>query len=183
MNEIFTFLDLEMNQPCGHIIQVGAVIGNIVTGEVLEKYSEHTKDDCPISEYITNLTGITQKDIDQNGIELVDAYIGLAKIHVSYNSFMNPVTWGGGDSYTLKDQLNRQSCSVDWVFGRRHIDAKTLFQAYRFSQGLKPHGGLANSMRKFDLSFVGAKHNALDDSYNTFRIFQKLLSTMRGNDK
>jgi len=67
--EIFTSLDLEMAQPSKKIIQIGAVVGNIVTGEILEKLSIIVNPKEQLTEFIINLTGITQEDVN-NGVTL-----------------------------------------------------------------------------------------------------------------
>src|ERR1035437_5490268 len=105
---VFTSLDLEMNQPSGSIIQIGAVVGNIVTGEILEKLCVNVKIDEEISPFITELTGITQEDVN-NGISLLEAYNLLAVLHLKYKSFCNAITWGGGDTQELFKQLKLEN--------------------------------------------------------------------------
>ena len=77
--EIFTALDLEMNQPSKKIIQIGACVGNISTGQIFEKLSVFVNPQERISSYITNLTKITQEDVDC-GFTLEEAYRKLQKI-------------------------------------------------------------------------------------------------------
>ena len=95
-------------------------------------------------------------------------------------AFINPITWGGGDSIELKEQL-MQYCPefrndvIDWPFGRRWIDTKTLYVAYRIANGQQPTGGLAKAMTHLKLKFIGRKHDAKDDAYNTLIMFRKML--------
>jgi len=86
---------------------------------------------------------------------------------------LNPITWGGGDTETLREQL--QLDREQWLFGRRWLDAKTLFVAWRMAQGRELQGGLGRSMTKLGLAFEGRQHNAIDDAENTFRIYRALL--------
>jgi hypothetical protein len=37
MKELIVALDLEMNQPSGRVVQIGAVLGNVRTGEVVSQ--------------------------------------------------------------------------------------------------------------------------------------------------
>ena len=178
--EIFTSLDLEMNQPSGKIIQIGAVVGNITTGEILEKLCINVKIDEPVTEYITNLTGITQEDID-NGVTLLEAYEKLKEMHLKHDSFINSLCWGGGDIVELFKQLNIEDPESTYgVFGRRWIDVKTLFVSWRFANRKPIQGGLAKSMGKVGLSFEGRKHNAMDDALNTFRMYMAMLERFKG---
>jgi inhibitor of KinA sporulation pathway (predicted exonuclease) len=105
--EIFTALDLEMNQPSGKIIQIGACVGNIVTGEILETLSLFVNPEELLSPFIVGLTGIKQQDVD-TGLSLEEAYSKLKEFHIKHKSFMNPITWGGGDSQEILRQLREK---------------------------------------------------------------------------
>src|ERR1700676_1619914 len=121
--EIFTSLDLEMNQPSRKIIQIGACAGNIRTGEILEKLSIFVNPQEQLAPFIVELTGIKQEDVD-TGLTLYEAYKKLAEFHKKHNSFVNCVTWGGGDSQEIYEQLRKEcghvwSVEDHWCFGRR----------------------------------------------------------------
>jgi len=175
---IFTSLDLEMNQPSQKIISVGAVVGNIQTGEILERFHVFVNPNEELNPVITELTKIKQSDVDGAGT-LEDAYNELKAIHEKHGSFVNAITWGGGDTQELGNQLKQEGLQFDWCFGRRWIDAKTLFVSWRLINGRQVAGGLAKSMTKLGLKFQGQKHNARDDAENTFRIYLKLLEKLR----
>jgi inhibitor of KinA sporulation pathway (predicted exonuclease) len=174
-----TVLDLEHNQPSGKIIQIGAVVGDTQTGEVTHRLRIYVDQREPISPAITDLCGITQAQIDEQGIGIDDAYIQLKQWHRQHSEFMNPVTWGGGDSEYLKLQLN-QSSREDWCFGRRWIDAKTLVVSQMIARENSVYsGGLASAMKRFNMKFQGQKHDAQDDAENTWRIYYQMLYLMR----
>ena len=101
-------------------------------------------------------------------------------MHERYVSFVNCITWGGGDSQELLGQLTANNPEfTGWCFGRRWLDAKSIYVSYRLANGLPIQGGLAKSMTKVGLKFEGQKHNALDDSENTFRMYCTLLWKMK----
>jgi DNA polymerase III alpha subunit (gram-positive type) len=173
-----TVLDLEMNQPSGKICQIGAVIGDTETGEVSQRLRVYVNPGEPISSYITELCGITQEQIDTNGVTLQEAYAQLKDFHLKHSEFMNPVTWGGGDSAELLRQLGGNEDG--WCFGRRWIDAKTLYVSQTIAkEGKVLSGGLSSVMKRFHLKFVGRKHDAQDDSENTFKIYHHMLYLIR----
>lgn len=171
-------LDLEMNQPTKTIIQVGLAVGNTVTGQLImqEAIDIHTHE--ILNPDIIELTGISQEQVN-GGVALTAAYDRMVALANLYDVFINPLTWGGGDSETLRQQLNMSN--QNWRFGRRWIDAKTLFIAWRMSQQKEVQGGLARAMTKLGLAFKGRKHNAGDDAANTFRIYHKLLQEFSKN--
>lgn len=178
--EIFTSLDLEMNQPSKRIIQVGACVGSIRTGQIFEKFSVFVNPGEHLNPSITELTKITQDDVN-HGFTVEEAYRKLQKMHENYGAFINPITWGGGDSQELLEQIKQENPHFDgWCFGRRWIDTKTLFVSWRFANGQPIQGGLARSMVKVGLKFEGQKHDAMDDAINTFRMYIAMLNLLKG---
>lgn len=175
-NEIFTSLDLELNQqPTGpKIIQIGAVVGNITTGAILDKVSIFVDPKEQLTPFIIKLTKIKQEQVD-GAHSLRDAYDILRNFHKRHESFVNPVTWGGGDTVAIKEEL-RESSDAPWCFGRRWIDVKTLYVSWRVANGIQPAGGLSRACRNLGLKFVGCAHRADDDAENTFNAYVKLLS-------
>jgi inhibitor of KinA sporulation pathway (predicted exonuclease) len=168
-------LDMEYNKPSYSIIQVGIAVGNIATGDILHTQCWNVYQNEVLSEFITKLTGIHQGHVE-TGDPLSTVYKDLIDIHNTYNCFRNPLTWGGGDSQDL-----RLAMGIDdekFLFGRRWIDAKTLFISYCLANDLKTQSGLAKSMVRLGLQFNGRKHNAMDDAINTFTIYRELLTRM-----
>lgn len=177
--EIFTSLDLEMAQPSGRIIQIGACVGNINTGEILESLSVVVNAKETLSDFILGLTGITQDQVD-NGETLEEAYLKFKKMHEKYKSHPMIVQWGGGDEWELKSQLFEQGMSKDnWVFGRTTMNVKNVYQSYCLANGAKMQSGLAKSMTKLGLKFIGRKHNAKYDAINTFLLYIELLKKLK----
>jgi inhibitor of KinA sporulation pathway (predicted exonuclease) len=178
--EIFTSLDLEMNQPSKKIIQIGACVGNIRTGQIFEKLSVIINPNEHVAPFITDLTKITQDDVNR-GVTLEEGYGKLKRMHENYGAFINAITWGGGDSQCLLEQLKAENPHFEgWCFGRRWLDTKTLFVSWRFANGQPIQGGLARSMTKVGLKFEGQKHNARDDAVNTFKMYIAMLALLKG---
>jgi inhibitor of KinA sporulation pathway (predicted exonuclease) len=171
-------LDLEMNQPSNKIIQVGACVGDITTGEVLEKLSVDVKIDEPITLYIENLTGISNERMNA-GTTLKDAYNSLIKLAEKHSCPRGmTLTWGVGDLHLLRSQLGYDE---DWYLGRRFMDVKTLYIFYALSNNKPIRGGLAKSLLRLGLKFEGTKHDAQDDAVNTFRVAHELFKRLQTN--
>lgn len=177
-------LDLEMRQPSGIILQIGACVGDLKTGKVLDIFSVLVANKEPVSEYITNLTGITEAQVRQNGVDLIEAYRMFREFLKKHPLVeCNPITWGGGDSAELKKQLGWAydklliGLTFNWSLGRRWTDIKTVYQWGRRKTGQSLPAGLAKAMTRSGLRFEGRPHDALCDSVNTFRLAHKLLST------
>lgn len=177
MIENFIALDLEMNQPSNKIIQVGYVVGNLKSGEILHRARHYVIIDEPLAQEITQLTGIDEEALANWGESLQDTYMAIRGIREKYSCFRNPITWGGGDSECLRQQLGLNE--REFVFGRRWLDAKTLFVSYCLANNIKYQSGLSKSMVRLGLSFQGRKHDALCDAENTFRVYRTLLGKLQ----
>jgi len=189
----FMALDLEMNQPSGKIIQLGAVIGNILTGEILERISLFVDPEEPLNPEIVDLCAITEDMIAEEGKELEDQYHVLCDLHEKHNCSKMPIVWGSGDrndSSELRLQLRKigmvfnmgygdHTPEPQFLFGHRIFDAKTLMQTKKLINGESLQGGLAKSLTKLGLKFEGKKHNAMDDAYNTFIIYRELAKAYK----
>jgi inhibitor of KinA sporulation pathway (predicted exonuclease) len=106
---------------------------------------------------------------------LEEAYSQIEADVRELKPFMNPLTWGGGDSAELRQQLGG-AYDDQYVFGRRWIDVKTVFIAQQMARGEPFLGGLRKSMNRVGCRFEGKAHDALVDAENTFKMFRYLLA-------
>lgn len=175
MNPRLWAFDLEMNQPSGSIIQVGAVVGNLKTGQIMAEFDFYINCKETLNPEIIELTGISQDQVD-NGPPLGLVKGELDSLIRDMKACKSPVVWGNGDLRTLKSQGG----TGYFQNTLREIDIKTVHQMISLSNDKSMRGGLAKSMESYGLKFIGREHNALDDAKNTFRLahhFSKLLKT------
>ncbi len=165
--------DLELNQdPRGEkIIEVGACVGDINTGEIVDQYSAFVNPQEALIEFIITLTSITQEQVDAAGT-IEEAYLGMEAMAKKHDCCTMPIVWGGGDGHALRKEL---PSDVQWSFGRRELDVKAVFQAYQMAKGENVKAGLAKALTRLNLNFQGKKHRAIDDAINTFHIYIALL--------
>lgn len=182
LKDTFVALDLEYNQPSRTIIQVGVSIGSSGQSEaefLTRKWYLSTEE--RIHPDIVKLTGITDDDIRDQGVGSQQCAAELSHLLQTKDVFVNPVTWGGGDSNDLVDRFQRDGAPFPH-FGRRWIDVKTFATYLSMSHpsgSRSTSGGLSSIMGRYKLQFKGQPHRADADAFNTLRLFFKLLERQK----
>jgi len=179
-NTPYISLDLELNPgPQGpEIIQVGVVIGSIEQPEpdwIVRSWYVKPLSGTPITQPITDLTGIGQDTIDCFGVDHATVGNELSDLIKSVpDLFVNPVTWGQGDATELLTEFRTNNVHFPH-FGRRIIDVKTFHVLVELANGRSPSGGLRGSMGRHGMMFKGTPHRADADAFNTLRLFFHFL--------
>jgi len=173
-------LDLELNNKkdgtVPKVIQVGIALGE--TSENIKTYSWYLDPEEKITDFISNLTGITDEIIKEKSVPLSQVAEELGNLLTEEKPFCNPITWGGGDANELKNEFRQNGINFPF-FGRRIVDVKTIFVYTQMVNGKSPAGSLKKSMRSYGLEFIGENHRADVDAYNTLRFFFYFLERQR----
>lgn len=172
-------LDLEMNQPSRKIIEIGVAVGNAQTLEIYDRKSFLVNPLEELNPEIIKLCRISQNMVDTAPV-LLESYKAMVEWVSTFNVHPMPVVWGSGDVPTLGDQMIQQyKGEYNWIFGRTEMNVKNIVQAHRMALGFNTQGGLAKSLKKYDINFNGTKHRAHDDAYNTLVIYFEFLKRMK----
>ena len=161
-------LDLELNSDgegnITKIIQVGVAVGSETSN--IRTYKWYVDPKEPLTPFITQLTGITQEDINTKAVPLAQVAKEIGDLIDQHNTFVNPVQWGMGDADELKEEFKENNVEFRY-FGNRSIDVKTIFTFLQNAKGNSIKGGLRSSMGRYKLHFKGEPHRADVDAYNT----------------
>lgn len=187
LNPLWVSLDLEMDHDkdgnLDNIIQIGAVVFNPISEEIIQKIDILVKlpDGKKLTPFISKLTGITDEMLEKEGRSSIYlAYKELEFYLDRYDLYPKPLSWGGNDFLYLKKQLiEKASYKEGFLFRDSYVEVKDLYQAYCLSQGKPLKSGMAKSMNRIGLTFKGKVHNALADAYNLARIYCALIKKMK----
>lgn len=176
-------IDCEYAQPSGKTIQIGAAAFKARTGELLGTFEMFVDPGEEITEYITNLTGITNENV-KGAPKILEAYLALKDFHRKHKCFKNAIVWGSGtrndasvihqEAYPTKELQDENHNFL----GFRVLDTKTLFQSMQVHNNKTVRGGLKATCDRLGIGFEGQAHTALADAINTFRVWHFLVTKM-----
>jgi inhibitor of KinA sporulation pathway (predicted exonuclease) len=171
----YCVLDLEMNQPSGTIIEVGAVCYHSRSGKITSRFSQHVR--LPEGELlnpdIAKLTGITEKDLAAaRAIDLVQ--YNLAFWAGANGCSRNMATWGS-DYWILKEAYRAVDTQFEFPW-KNFLNVKEMATYLRAALPGKQRGGLKSAIEAFGLTFQGEPHRALIDAENTALLMDRMLA-------
>jgi len=149
-------------------IEIGAVKIDVEKSIAIDEYDKFIKPikNPALSEFCTNLTSITQSDVDpadQFPIVFADFLKWIGPLNE-----MIIASWGNYDFYQFKNDCSLHS--VPFPFEKRHINIKDFckrkLKRRRF--------GLSFAIQFLEMEFEGTQHRGIDDARNIWRIFEKV---------
>ena len=151
------------------IIEIGFCLYDIVTKEITDKTSIIVKPDVTkITEFCTNLTGITQEKVDKEGISLKDASEILI---TQWKSHRRTIACYGRDVGFINSECTKKGITTPF-WQDKGFDVHTLL---KLKTGKKKNTNLKSSLEFYGLTFEGREHSADSDAYNTARLLRELL--------
>ncbi|MDN4526506.1 3'-5' exonuclease [Fictibacillus fluitans] len=163
--------DLEMTNRLSEIIEIGAVRLGRVNNElvILDHFQSFVQPKMDsLNTRITNLTGITKKDLINaqpftSVIKDFREWIGKREYYLC--------SWGPEDKWALITDSTYHKTPVDWIIN--HNDLQFLFSLLHESdKGFRY--GLSRALNKLQISLEGSQHRALDDALNTAKVFMAI---------
>lgn len=148
------------------IIEIGVCFYNLETNQIENPKGIFVRPTrSKVSKFCTELTSITQEQLDKEGVSLGKAFKILKQEYGTRSRIW--ASWGDWDRKKLKQQA--YDFDLDYPFGIRHINAKTLYAVRR---RLNKEIGVARALEKENLKFEGHHHRGVDDA--------KMIATLLG---
>ncbi|MCA9889732.1 MAG: exonuclease domain-containing protein [Anaerolineae bacterium] len=149
------------------ILEIGVCLLDLETFAISDKRSLLiTPTESVISPFCTELTSITHKMVEAEGIPFADACAILEKDYDSRNRMWS--SWGAFDRDLFHKQCKRRN--VRYPFNHKHANLKRVYV-----DATGERVGLHRAMRAFDVEFDGQAHRGHDDAYNTAVLLSLIL--------
>lgn len=128
-----------------------------------------------ISPFCEKLTGITSELVRENGLKLYNALQWITSALEPKNRIW--ASYGDYDRTQIQKDCKRKG--VDYPFGSRHINIKTLFA---IMMGLDKEVGMDTALEMLGIPLEGRHHSGLDDSKNIAKILERMIQCLRTGD-
>lgn len=175
------FLDLEGTQTSHEMIEIGAykviLRDDGTVKKVFKPYHAYVLAKHRIGPVVTKLTGLTDLKVRREGIPFRLVQQQLKKYLGRDYETCIPVAYGTEDAHIfLCSAENNMDASMEdaRAFARRFFDFADFFGQYvRGSDGNIL--SLTRALNAMEVSFEGTAHNAQDDAYNLFLLYQAFV--------
>lgn len=167
------FFDLEMccwedNKRIGEIIEIGLTLVDVESKEIIKTgqyYVKPEKDN--ISQYCTNITGITPQIIKKQGRPLQEVLKTMIKNFGGQNRIYS--SWGRDDT-VLFNECNLKNIPLPF-FELLNVGTIYRLQYNRNNQATS----LQDTLKIHNIEFEGKAHSGLVDSYNLAKLYIHLF--------
>ena len=175
------FIDLEGTQFSHEMIAIGAVKVNIKKDGTIKKihkgYYTLVKSKNRVGSVVTDLTGITDKEVKEKGIPFRCAVDNVKKYMGKDFTKCLFVTFGSHDvriiSQSLAHNLDARKEDVE-VLIKHNFDLAEFLNTY-LKDDNNNNLSLAHMLEKFNVEFKGTQHNALADALNLAYLYDAFL--------
>ena len=180
--KVLVFLDFEGTQYTHEMIEWGAVIAVLNEDHTIKKKSKgfkrYVKAKSRIGHYVTNLTGITEKMLKDEGITYAHAQEDFRKFVGKYWGKCLFVTFGNHDMVIIHDSLE-MNAEADVKIGEEITKKNWDFASFIAQFIQDPNGNqlsLTNYLKVFNVPFEGKAHDALADAENLMDLYEAFLT-------
>ncbi|MBP3966261.1 3'-5' exonuclease [Paenibacillus lignilyticus] len=155
------------------IIEIGAIELRVLEGRLVmtDLFHTHVKPTTRpyLSKLTTEFTGITQEQVS-HAPRFNEAAWAFYEWLGAEEYFL--CSWGPDDKYQMIKHCHHHSIDLNLLQNYNDIQLQfTCLQETDINQRL----GLVKSLALLDIPFFGKQHNALDDAFNTAKLFVKVF--------
>lgn len=151
------------------IIEIGICLLSVKSLQTTQKAQYLiTPTRSKVSEFCSDLTGLTQAKLDNEGMSFEAA---CGKIQDRFKTKKR--VWASYGEYDRKMFMNQcEKMDIEYPFNHRHINVKTYFPIVF---GLGKEMGMDKALQAARLPLEGVHHCGADDAWNTSRLLAECI--------
>ncbi|MBD2872549.1 3'-5' exonuclease [Paenibacillus arenilitoris] len=167
------FTVLRNRQYMADILEIGAIKLSDDSGQLnmIDLFHTHVRPTAfrAITPLTTAFTGITQEQVDAapSFSEAVEAFRQWIDDEPHYMC-----SWGPDDKQQLIRHCTMHEIGLEWI--QNHNDIQLSFTRLQGSE-YHQRWGLKRALAAKEIHFIGSHHNALDDAFNTAKLFKHIF--------
>ncbi|WP_172200028.1 3'-5' exonuclease [Saccharibacillus qingshengii] len=168
------FTVLRTQKHLAETLEIGAIElladqeGTLYMNDLFHSYVQPSR--SIISRLTTEFTGITQEQADaaprfEEAIDAFKTWLGDGEYHLC--------AWSKEDKYQLTGECRRHGMDVSWI--RNYNDLQLAYTELKEpGSSSRQRRGLSKALEAENVSFLGSQHRAIDDAFNTAKLFRLL---------
>lgn len=172
------FTVMRSQQHLAEIIEIGAIelrqddAGRLVMTDLFHSHVRPSR--APILSKLTmSFTGINQEQVNaapsfRDVVKLYQKWLGDEDYYLC--------AWGPDDKNQFIRECHAQGSDLEWL--RNYNDIQIQFTRL-YGADIGQRIGLKKSLTLADIPFFGKQHNALDDAFNTAKLFSKIFPQLK----
>lgn len=176
MNYIIFDMEFTVLRKSAHladILEIGAIKLSDEGGQLVmvDLFHTHVRPHNykRITPLTTEFTGITQEQVD-----VAPPYHEVVNDFIQWlgESPYYLCSWGPDDKYQFVRHCNQHQIELDWI--QNYNDIQLQFTRLQ-GRDIGQRYGLKKALATAEIDFFGKQHNALDDAFNTAKLFIKIF--------
>ncbi len=176
------FFDLEGTQFSHEMIEIGAysvlLHDDLTVKNINQPFKRYVKAQNPVGRIVTDLTGITEKKLQDEGVLFPQAFSEFRHYIKKYEDRCIFVAFGNQDIKIIESSvyLNGDAgLSFSRLMKKNYLDFSAFISSYIKDEHGNPYS-LANYLKLFSIPFEGQAHDAVADAYNLIELYKALLT-------
>ncbi len=180
--KVLVFFDLEGTQLSHEMIEIGAysvlLHDDLSIKNINEPFKRYVKAQSPVGKVVTELTGITDKKLHDEGVLFPKAFSEFEHYLKKYEDKCVFVAFGNQDIKIVETSvyLNGDAgLSFSRKMKKNYLDFSAFISGYIKDEHGNPYS-LTNYLKLFSIPFEGHAHDAVADAYNLIELYKAFLT-------
>ncbi len=179
---ILIFFDLEGTQFSHEMIEIGAysvlLHDDMSVKNINPPFKCYVKSQEQVGKIVTELTGITDKKLHDEGLLFPKAFSEFERYVKKYEDRCTFVAFGNQDIKIIQNSVylnGNAGIAFSRIIKKNYLDFSSFISSYIKDEHGNPYS-LTNYLKIFGVPFSGQAHDASNDAYNLIELYKAFLA-------